>query len=58
MSLVTRLREWINIPKNNKHQGIPKGLSYHIYRDIGLSEDEVDLLHHTFPSQSGDIPKF
>lgn len=57
MSIKTRLRDLINLSKSHKHKDVPLDLPDHLYRDIGLTRDDVEQLRHNWPSQSSDAPK-
>ena len=40
----------------NKKPQLPRDLSDHIARDIGLSDHEIECLRHQLPSQSDKRP--
>ncbi|RLJ60712.1 uncharacterized protein DUF1127 [Litoreibacter meonggei] len=56
MPILTRLRELMYLSKNITYRKIPSDLSDHLYRDIGLSRDEVERLRMELPSQSSSAP--
>lgn len=57
MSILTRLRDLLSLPKKHKYHNIPPDLAEHLYRDIGLSKDDIELLRFQWPSQGPHGPK-
>ena len=57
MSITTRLRAFLNLSKKHKYHDVPSDLSDHLYRDIGLSETDVERLRLELPSRDPHGPK-